>query len=235
MRQITIDKGHQGPFGSANGGYVAGILADAAGGPSSATRLIRPIPIGKPLVLLADDGRAAISHEDQTLAETVQAPPTLSEAEFIPMDVAVTASDPEFDMGIFADCFVCGRSGPGSLGVRPKQLDDGRFVAIWRPASSGVIVDPLVPARYLRAALDCPGGFAASAASGKLAVTGSLASRIDFLPGANQHLIVVGEAGKAEGRKLHALTTIYTESEEVVATAESVWVALESRTNDAAA
>lgn len=31
MREIIIDERHQGPFGAANGGYVAGILGDTLG------------------------------------------------------------------------------------------------------------------------------------------------------------------------------------------------------------
>lgn len=228
MREITIDKKFQGPFGSANGGYVAGLLADAAGGGDSATRLHRPVPVDEPIYLFAEDGWAALRHCDQTLAETVESTEEIATTAFVPMDQAVNAHDPEIDMGIFADCFVCGRRGVHGLGINPRQLDDSRFVAVWHPASTDVIDTEEVPERFLRSALDCPGGFAVAAESRTLAVTGSIASRVYFRPSSDQHLIVVGEAGDRDGRKLRATTTIFTESDEVVATAEATWISLEA-------
>jgi hypothetical protein len=39
-------------------------------------------------------------------------------------------------------------------------------------------------------------------------------------------LVVVGEATHADGRKLGAVSTIYTDSGELVATASAVWIAI---------
>ncbi|HEX6221151.1 MAG TPA: hypothetical protein VF115_08670 [Acidimicrobiia bacterium] len=218
-----------------NGGYVAGILGDAARLHTSSARLSRPVPIETPLHLVAEDGWAALRHCDQTLAETVETTDRVGSTGFVPRDEAVNAGELMIDLGVFADCFVCGRDGEDGLGIRPKPLADGRFAAVWRPGSSGLIEAPTVPIRYLHSALDCPGGFAAIAASGKLAVTGSLTSRIDFLPESDRTLIVVAEAVGAEGRTLHAVTTIFTESGEIVATAEAIWVTLGAMPIDFAA
>ncbi|HXV71818.1 MAG TPA: hypothetical protein VEB69_10495 [Acidimicrobiia bacterium] len=235
MREMTFEKRFQGPFGSVNGGYLAGVLGDAASSHVSSVRLRRPVPVGEPVYLFADDGWAAIRQCDQTLAETVDASEAVATTEFVPMDEALATDHPRFDLGMFADCFVCGRGGEAGLGVRPRPLADGRFVALWQPSSSGLIEGPLVPKRFLHSALDCPGGFAAIAASGHLAVTGSLTTRIDFLPETDQTLLVVAEATGREGRKLFATTTIFTESGLVAATAEAVWVTLETLSIDPAA
>jgi hypothetical protein len=235
MQTIVFDEIHRGPFDAANGGYVAGVLGDAAGGSASATRLQQPVPTGEPLDLLSDEGRVVLRHGDRALAETLRVRTPVAEAGFVPIDEATAAPAPRFDMGIFADCFVCGRQGPDGLGIRPRPLDDGRFVAVWHPAASGMIDGPKVPARYLRSALDCPGGFAAIAASRQLAVTGSLTTRIEYLPEAEQSLIVVGQPAGSEGRKLSAITTIFTESNDIVATAEAIWVALQPLPADWAA
>jgi hypothetical protein len=55
-----------------------------------------------------------------------------------------------------------------------------------------------------------------------------MTTRIDFLPASDQRLIVVGEAAPREGRRLAATTTIFTESNQVVATSEAIWVTLEA-------
>lgn len=228
MKEITFDNTYRGPFSSVNGGYLTGILLGAAAMTEGAVRLRRPVPLGRPVYLFAEDGWAAIRHCDQVLAETIPAGNGVNETGFVPIDVALDAREAGLDLGMFADCFVCGRGQPDGLGVEPRLLDDGRFVAVWHPAGSNLIEEKQVPARYLNAVLDCPGGFAAINTAERLAVTGSMTTRIDFLPASDQRLIVVGEAGQQEGRKLHATTTIFTESKEVVATSEATWVVLEA-------
>lgn len=228
MKEIHFDNRYRGPFSSVNGGFLTGTLLDAAAMTQGTVRLRRPVPLDEPVTLFAEDGWAAIRHCDETLAETIPADVSLSQASFVTIDEALDARDAGLDLGMFADCFVCGRGQPNGLGVEPRLLDDGRFVAVWHPAGSDMIDDGPVPARLLNAVLDCPGGFASINAAQRLAVTGSMTTRVDFLPAADQRLIVVGEAGPQEGRRLYATTTIFTESDEVVATAEAIWVTLEA-------
>ena len=226
MREIAIDRRHQGPFGTANGGYVAGILGDVLDDEATTVRIHKPVPVDTPLHLLRDDDTAAIRHRDETLASAETMRADVPATWFVPMEEALSASDPQLDMGIFAACFVCGQDTPKGLGVRPKALADGRFAAVWRPWESRHIEGPDVETTYLRSALDCPGGFAALTANQTLAVTGTLTTQVYFNPPADAPLIVVGEATHAEGRKLGAVSTIFTESDEIVATASAVWIAL---------
>lgn len=226
MKKITIDPRHQGPFGTANGGYVAGILGDALRGAPSSVRIHRPVPVGTPVYVYRRGNTAFIRHNDQTVAMAELAEVPIPTTEFVSVAEVLAASEPDLDLGMFAECFVCGQPTPDGLGVRPKALPDGRFAAIWRPGESRLVTESKVPAIYLRAALDCPGGFAALTANQTLALTGTLTSSVEFLPDANATLIVVGEATYAEGRKLGAVSTIYTHSEEMVATASAVWIAI---------
>lgn len=228
MKEISFDNRHRGPFSSVNGGFLTGTLLDAAAMSQGVVRLRRPVPLDEPVNLFAEDGWAAIRHCDQTLAETIPVDFGITETGFVPIEEAKGSRDAGLDLGMFADCFVCGRGQPDGLGVEPKLLDDGRFLAVWNPARSNLIEDELVPARYLSSVLDCPGGFAAMYQAQRLAVTGSMKTRIDFLPRSDQRLIVVGEAGPQVGRRLHATTTIFTESGAVVATSEAIWVTLEA-------
>ena len=226
MKKITIDPRHQGPFGAANGGYVAGLLGDALRGAPNSVRIHRPVPVGTPVYVYRRGDTAFIRHSDQTVATAELTHAPIPTTELVSVAEVLTAPDPEIDLGMFSACFVCGQPTPDGLGVRAKALPDGRFAAVWRPEESRHITGPKVPAIYLRSALDCPGGFAALTANETLALTGTLTSSIEFLPDADGTLIVVGEATYAEGRKLGAVSTIYTESGELVATASAVWIAI---------
>ncbi|HEU4894655.1 MAG TPA: hypothetical protein VFT85_02365 [Acidimicrobiia bacterium] len=226
MRKITIDKIHQGPFGSANGGYVAGLLGDALRGAPSSVRIHRPVPVGTPVFLYRRGSTAFIRHSDQTVATAELIEESLPTTEFVSVAEVLAAPDPDLDLGMFAECFVCGQPAPDGLGVRSKALPDGRFAAVWRPGASRHVTGSKVPAIYLRSALDCPGGFAALTANQTLALTGTLRSRVEFLPDSDSTLVIVGEATQTEGRKLGAVSTVYTESGTLVATASAIWIAI---------
>ena len=226
MREITISRRHQGPFGTANGGYVAATLADALDDGPTTVRIHKPVPVGTRLHILREDDTALIRHRHETLASAEITRADIPATWFVPTEEALGASDPQLDMGMFAACFVCGQDTPDGLGVKPKGLADGRFAAVWRPWESRHVEGPVVETTYLRSALDCPGGFAALTANQTLAVTGTLTTQVYFNPPTDLPLIVVGEATHAEGRKLGAVSTIFTESDEIVATASAVWIAL---------
>ena len=235
MKTITFDKRHEGLGGAVNGGYLTGVLAEAAGTDGLTVWIRRPVPVGEPVNLFAENGWAAIRHCDRTLVETTRTSESVSETAFVPVDEAISAEPSDLGLEMFADCFVCGRGAPEGLGVEPRRLEDGRFAAVWHPATSDLIAGEVVPAEYLHAALDCPGGFAVLTAAGQPALTGSMTDRVDFFPRTDQRLIVVGEAGAADGRKLQAITTIFTESGETVATSEAIWVTLRDAAVDSAA
>ncbi len=226
LKKIIIERRHQGPFGAANGGYVAGILGDALGGAPSSVRLHQPIPVDTPIFVYRRGDTAFIRHDDRTVATAELVHETIPTTPFVPVSDAQDGSEHVLDLGMFGGCFVCGQSAPEGLGVQPKALRDGRFAAIWKPVESGHITGSRVPAVYLRSALDCPGGFAALSANNTLALTGTLTSRIEFLPETETTLVVIGEATHADGRKLGAVSSIYTESGDLVATASAIWIAI---------
>lgn len=230
MRKITIDKTHQGPSGSANGGYVAGLLGDALRGKPSTVRLNRPVPVDTPVFIYRRGDSAFIRHEDEIVATAELTDEMIPTTPFVEPDEVAKGAIPDLDMGMFADCFVCGGGGSQGLGIDIRALGDGRFAALWHPATSTLIDGALVEAVYLRSALDCPGGFAALSANQTLAVTGTLTSRVEFLPEADSRLVVVGESTWVEGRKLGAVTSIYTETGDLVATASAVWISIQALT-----
>lgn len=231
MSTITISRRHQGPFGSANGGFVAGLLGEVIGPFPSRVVLRKPIALDTPLRLASFEDRVELEHEGILVASAERDETGIPPARFVTSEEILDTPASQIDMGMFAACFVCGQDPPDGLGIRPRRLPDGRFAAIWKPSTSNHVRGARVPARYLRSALDCPGGFAALTASQTLAVTGSLTSRVDWLPSAQDSLIVVGEATWVDGRKLGASSTIFSQSGKVVATASAVWVAVEPTTS----
>lgn len=227
---MTIESRHQGPFGAANGGYVAGILGDVLRGVQSSVRIHQPVPVDTPVFVYRRGQTAFIRHDGQTVATAEVVDTRIPTTGFVTVEEASGASEHDLDLSKFAGCFVCGQSAPEGLGVQAKVLPDGRFVAVWKPGESRLITGARVPAIYLRSALDCPGGFAVANANQTTAVTGTLTSSIEFLPATNATLVVVGEATHAEGRKLGAVSTIYTASGELVATASAIWITVPDST-----
>lgn len=228
MRKITIDSRHQGPFGAANGGYVAGLLGDVLRGAPSTVRIDKPVPVDTPVYVYRRGDSAFIRHAEETVATAELTGQAIPSTRFVTPGAVLSGSEPVLDVAMFADCFVCGRPAPEGLGVGVRALPDGRFAALWRPADSSHVDGPVVEAIHLRSALDCPGGFAALTAHQTLAVTGTLTSRIAFLPEASSQLVVVGESTWSEGRKLGAVSTIFTDTGDLVATASAVWIAIPS-------
>lgn len=226
MKKITIERRHQGPFAVANGGYVAGILGDALGGAPSSVRIHRPIPVDTPIFVYRRGQTAFIRHDGQTVATAELVDGDIPTTPFVPVPDVLNGAELNLDLGKFAGCFVCGQSAPDGLGVDTRGLPDGRYAAVWKPGESRHITGSRVPAVFLRSALDCPGGLAVANASKTAAVTGTLTSSIEFLPETDATLVVVGEATGAEGRKLGAVSTIYTESGDLVATASAIWIAI---------
>ena len=226
MRRLTIEGIHQGPLGSANGGYVAGLLGDALRGAPSTVRIHRPVPVDTSVLVDRRGDTAFIRHGEEVVATAELTNETIPATAFVEPGDVLSGEAQQLELGMFSECFVCGQPAPEGLGVDLRALPDGRFAAVWRPADSSHIVGPLVDGIYLRSALDCPGGFAALSANQILAVTGTLTSRVEFLPEASSTLVVVGEATWSEGRKLGAVSTVFTGTGEVVASASAVWIAL---------
>jgi hypothetical protein len=139
----------------------------------------------------------------------------------------------------FPRCFTCGperlagdglRIFPGSAG------DDGVVAAVWEPDPSLAGTEGAVDAATLWAALDCPSGIAVIAASGKPAVLGRMGVVRHAPVVAGRPHVVVGWPRQGAGRRsLPAGSALFTESGELVAQAEAVWVSVAVPFHDTAA
>ncbi|MEN3612396.1 hypothetical protein AAH979_22940 [Plantactinospora sp. ZYX-F-223] len=203
-----------GPPGSGNGGYSAGLFA---GGESAEVTLRMPPPLDTPLSLLDCQVRTA----DGTVVAEVAPEPEVDTA--VPPIGYADAVEAAKGYAGFADhpfptCYVCGPEHTDGLGIFPGRLADGSTAAPWT-------VPDDVSAPTVWAALDCPGGWSVIGA-GRPYVLGRIAVRLDRLPAAGEQCVVRGALAAAEGRKALVHTTLYAPDGTELARARATWIAL---------
>ena len=138
MSRTAIDPRFCGPPDIGQGGYVAGVLAEALGGSDVTVSLRAPAPLGRDLMVDTAGEGATLSDGDTLIAEASRAllsldippPPTLAEAE---------AASARFDRAahLYPGCFVCGPGRAEGDGWRifPGPIGDGRVAATWTSAA----------------------------------------------------------------------------------------------------
>lgn len=219
-----------GPPGSGNGGWSAGVFAVAAGarvgGPPVEVTLRVPPPLDTPLTLddsTADADLAVVSAPDGTrVAEvsTVAQPGVAVPSVVLAQARAAASSYAGFDAHPFPTCFVCGpdRAAGDGLRIFPGRLPDGRTAAPWSiPAEVGV--------EAMWAALDCPGGWTVIG-GGRVYVLGRIAVEVRAMPTPGQDCVVVGAAIASQGRKAQVGSTVYGPDGTQLATARATWIAV---------
>jgi hypothetical protein len=230
-REIVIDPAFEGPPASAHGGYACGVLASYLSADAEIT-LRRPVPLGTGLRLAQSNGRLALQDRDDLIAEGAStrledrtpAPPTFAEA------LAATASFPGLHSHPYPRCVGCGtgRNDTVALRIFPGPLVARELLAaVWYP-SSDAIADGTVKPEFAWAALDCPGGWAAShfGRSDRPAVLGRMAARLLPTIAAQSAYIVVGWLESVAGRKLAAGSALYTRDGVAQGFSRQTWITL---------
>jgi hypothetical protein len=212
---VRIAARFNGPVGTGNGGFSAGLIASAF--PEFAVAevtLRRPPPLDTPLVR-RDDG---VYDADQLVATVLPAEP---------IDRVVVRTPPGDPSGYpgFADhpfptCYVCGPDRPAGDGLRifPAPVGDRRNAAAWT-------VPDGVDACTVWAALDCPGGWSIIS-PGRPYVLGRFAVSIMALPLPGEQCVVVGECAQTQGRKALTFSSLYGPDGDLRATARGTWIAI---------
>src|SRR5689334_1434874 len=118
---VVIARRHNGPPGTANGGYACGLVARHVDGPAH-VRLRRPVPLGTPLVLERHgDGHVTLHDGDTLIAEADPALPLDGlEPPYRPAPEEAreaAAARPAALPEAFGTCWVCSPRDDG-LGVR---------------------------------------------------------------------------------------------------------------------
>ncbi|MBJ7521301.1 MAG: hypothetical protein JHC84_16490 [Solirubrobacteraceae bacterium] len=235
---IEVPTRFNGPPGSGNGGYSAGLLAAQVDAPAVEVTLRAPPPLERPLSVEHRDDATVALDGDAVVLEARPVDLDLVAPDPVGLDAAVAADERsgfrDRDVHPFPTCVVCGPDRAAGDGLRmfPGQLADGRFGTVFRPDSSladarGVVADPAV-----WAALDCPSsgpvldmspGAAATRAPSVLA---RLAVRIDRELHAGETYVSVSWKLGEDGRKRTSGTALYADDGTPVAVARALWIEL---------
>jgi hypothetical protein len=220
--QIMIARRFRGPRTSANGGYAAGLLAQAVVSPAVEVTLRLPPPLERPLTVSRDGDRVLLRHGDDLVAEArpgdpaVVPPPAPGFAEALEASRAAGGwGAPEFD-----ECFVCGSRPEGDgleihAGLVPGR-DDGLVATTW--VAAGVCPE------IVWAAIDCPGAYALRGGVRGEPLLARMTARIDRPPVEGERCVVVGWPLDADGRKRHAATALYGADGAPLAISRQLWI-----------
>lgn len=227
VRTCRIARTHNGPPGSANGGYACGMFARVAAdvvGTGAAVQLHAAPPLDTELAVHAHRGRALVWHED-VLVATVSA----AGHDLPPVAPFVTAAAAERASAFFAgaavhpfpECLVCGtaRTDPAALHLTPGGVEGlpGVVACTWTPG------DPDVDTVW--AVLDCPGGWTLDQ-SGSPYVLGRMSARVHAVPPPGEPTIVVAQHIATAGRTARVASALFHPDGTEFGRAEATWVRL---------
>ncbi|MFF5179395.1 hypothetical protein ACFY2Q_15355 [Micromonospora sp. NPDC000316] len=213
---MRIESRYNGPAGSGNGGWSAGVFAAAVGaaGPVEVT-LRRPPPLETTLSLV--DGEVRDPAGD--LVAEVR-PAGNVEAVVPPVDretaLAAATRYPGLVEHPFPGCYVCGPERADGLRIFPGRLPDGRTAAPFRAPEQ-------VSEATVWAALDCPGGWTVLAA-GRPYLLGRIAAKITARPAPGDDCVVTGALIGLDGRKALVHTSLYGPDGALLGAARATWI-----------
>jgi len=235
---LRIGADRCGPTWSGNGGWTAGLLADAVDPRATVTvTLRRPPPLDTDLRVEPDatGGGVRLLAGLDLVAEASGPEDPEGPDPVPPVDAdAAAAAEPAY-AGLrghpFPRCFVCGpeRGAGDGLALRPGPVGPGRTACTWVPHESFADPDGTLPEPHLWAALDCPGGWTVDLA-GRPMVLGRITARVARRARAGERLVVAGRHRRTAGRKTWTATTVYDASGAVVGRAAQLWVGVDPAT-----
>ncbi|MGH8894338.1 MAG: hypothetical protein ACRDWY_13705 [Actinomycetes bacterium] len=231
--RLLVPARFNGPPGSANGGFVAGLLAARVPGDGPVQVTLRePPPLDVPLTVRTDQGQVVATFGG---AVVVSAEPGVFDADPVlpvPFEQAAAAESDYagFVAHPFPGCFVCGPDRPAGdgLGLRPGRLsaDPADTVATtWVPDASVADDQGRIVVHLVWAALDCPSGWASDLVA-RPAVLGRITAAVPAVPQVGDRCVVVGRVLRVEGRKTFTASTAYDADGRVLGQAEATWIAL---------
>jgi hypothetical protein len=221
LAPLTIARRFRGPRTSANGGYAAGLLAQAVRAPAVEVTLRLPPPLERPLRVSRDGERLLLHDGDALVAEARPGDPAVAPPAPLTFAAAEEAARSAGGWGApdFDECFVCG--------TRPEG--DGLEIHAGRvPGREGLVATTWV-AKDVRpeivwAAIDCPGAYALRGDGRGEPLLARITARIDRLPEEGEPCVVIGWPLDADGRKRHAATALYGADGEPLAVSRQLWI-----------
>jgi hypothetical protein len=212
---VIIPPRFNGPPGSANGGYAAGLLSEALGGGFEVT-LKRPPPLGVNLDLVGNE----LKDGDEVIAEARRMTTPMDAIDPVSLEDAQEASKryAGFREHAYPTCFTCGPERDDGLGIfaGPVAGRPGVVAAPWTPGESRPEI--------VWAALDCPSGWAVDDFQRAGVLLGRMATSIRQVPRVGEPHVVVGWRIGEDGRKRYAGSALFTAEGDVLAVARSTWI-----------
>ncbi len=224
MSTVVVAGRFNGPPGSGNGGYSAGLLAAHVDARTVSVRLRKPVPLDREMEVrdggLFDGETLIASAEPATLDLEVPAAPTFDEAR------AAAAKVPWRDRHPFPTCFGCGPGREDGIAALLGPLDGrAEWAGVWRPEdvlpNDGTSVLPEI----VWAALDCPSAQPVAPDGGPAFVLGTFVAQVEQPVALGvDHLLLAWELGR-EGRKAYSASAIIG-PHGVCGRARAVWVSI---------
>jgi len=217
-----------GPPTSANGGYVAGLVA-AAMGRNVIVRLVGPPPLDTDLVLRgAEDGQWRLYAGDRPVIEVREGAPDLTPPAACDVVTARAASiDGRGDfIHPCPGCFVCGPARAAGDGLRlwAGAVPGREIVATpWVPADEFAQDDGKIAPEIIAAALDCP-GYMALRSGGESWLLGEYSLHIDRRVHPGEACVITGWELSRRGRVATVGTALYDEAGQLCAVARGTWI-----------
>lgn len=232
-KTIKISDKYNGPPGSGNGGYVAGVMACVVDAPCVTVRLRVPPPLQKELKVTLEGFRYLLHDGDILVAEAIADELDMN-VPFVPtIEEAVECSKryPGFERHAFPRCYVCG---PG------RALHDGLRLFTGANMEKSYVAAPFdtfpdlfdssgyMLTEQICAALDCPGAYAISQIDEeKVLVLGQITVKVIEPILTTDQLIVAGWFLGKERKKNFSGTAIIDSFGRVKAIAKATWIEID--------
>lgn len=222
---MRVPERFSGPIGFANGGWFAGMAAQASEFDPAEITLRRPIPLE--VDLRVDDN--TVRQGEDLVAEMSRGDFTRDVPGFVDRDTALDAETRTLvrSSSEYGHCLVCGVDREDGYRLRPGAVAgvEDTVACLWRPSSLTPLLDSadVIPATW--AALDCPGVWTTDAPSDPM-LLGRMTASVVTSPDLNEEFISVGRWHAREGRKMLTSTALYSTDGQLIGHAEQVWIAI---------
>lgn len=233
MATVNVPAWAQGRTGRGQGGYAAACFESAIGRPLSIS-LRAPIPLSSDLRVIEVPGGWELRDGETVIMRGEPRTTRWGATEPVTVHAAATARQ-RFTGHIehsAPECVSCG-IGEKSMRVWAGVLDDGtnRVASDWVPPPWAADDTGVVHKHFVWMALDCTSGFFVSSTSaGRDAVTAQFAAETLTPLRAGETYVTIGFDGNWEGdwdgRKRGAGAAVFTTDGELVAQADSFWIAV---------
>lgn len=229
---LRIERAHNGPRRSANGGFAAGAIARFVDDDVVTVVLRRPVPLERTLHVVADrthghrvlHGRRLIAHARPGRLTAAASPAAPN------YDEALAAREAHPLTGVrhpLSDCIVCSPHRTDGMHVTPGPVlsRPDLLAAPWAVGGRGA-VGAAAPVDAVWAAMDCPSYPAAALRAQELCLLGTMTALVERRPRIGEHLVVYSWTRERCGRRYETSVAIVDEHGAAVARADATWIAL---------